>query len=314
MTERGIGPGAPVLAFDVGGTDIKSALFDADGTALGLRRTATPPLGADPSAALIDELARLSEELRTRHPRTAPEAMGFVVPGIVDADAGVGVFASNLGWSDAPLRALASERLELPTALDHDVRSASWAEHELGGARAHDDVVVLIIGTGIAGAILVGGRPYTAGGYAGEIGHAPIAEAPPRGDALLCSCGAYGCLETVASAGAIARRYAAATGTTPAGAREVIALAADGDAVARRIWDDALDALALALAQLTAILAPEAIVIGGGLSRAGAVLFDELRARLAARLSFHRMPSLLPAQLGDDAGLLGAALRARELG
>jgi glucokinase len=118
----------------------------------------------------------------------------------------------------------------------------------------------------------------------------------------------------VASAGAIARRYAAATGTTPAGAREVIALAADGDAVARRIWDDALDALALALAQLTAILAPEAIVIGGGLSRAGAVLFDELRARLAARLSFHRMPSLLPAQLGDDAGLLGAALRARELG
>ncbi|CAH0221598.1 MULTISPECIES: ROK family protein [unclassified Microbacterium] len=313
MTERGIGPGAPVLAFDVGGTDIKSALFDADGTALGLRRTPTPPLGADPAGAVIEELARLSDELRAQHPHVVPEAGGFVVPGIVDADAGLVVFASNLGWRDAPLRALAAERLQLPIALDHDVRSASWAEHELGGARAHDDVVVLIIGTGIAGAVLIGGQPYTAGGYAGEIGHAPIADVPPRGNAMLCACGAYGCLETVASAGAIARRYAAETGTAPDGARAVIARALAGDPVAARIWDDALDALALALAQLASILAPEAIVIGGGLSRAGDVLFDELRTRLAARLSFHRLPQLVPAQLGGDAGLLGAALRAREL-
>lgn len=313
MTLREIGRGAPVLAFDVGGTDIKSGLFDADGAALGMRRTPTPSLGAEPATTLIDELARLAGELRGQHPDVVPAAGGFVVPGIVDADAGMGVFASNLGWRDAPLRALAAERLQLPIALDHDVRSASWAEHELGGARAHDDVVVLIIGTGIAGAILIGGVPYTAGGYAGEIGHAPIAEGPPRGEALLCTCGAYGCLETVASAGAIARRYAAATGSAVAGAREVIARALDGDAVAARIWDDALDALTLALAQLTAFLAPEAIVIGGGLSRAGDVLFDELRTRLAGRLSFHRMPQIVPAQLGDDAGLLGAALHAREL-
>lgn len=313
MTLREIGRGAPVLAFDVGGTDIKSGLFDADGTALGMRRTPTPPLGSEPATTLIDELARLSGELRSQHPDVVPAAGGFVVPGIVDAAAGIGVFASNLGWRDAPLRALASERLSLPVALDHDVRSASWAEHELGGAREHDDVVVLIIGTGIAGAILVGGRPYAAGGYAGEIGHAPIAEAPPRGDAVRCACGAYGCLETVASAGAIARRYAAETGATPDGAREVIALAGAGDAVAARIWDEALDALSLALAQLTAVLGPQAIVIGGGLSRAGDALFDEVRTRLAGRLSFHRMPQIVPAQLGDDAGLLGAALHAREL-
>lgn len=304
---RGIGAGAAVLAFDVGGTDIKSAIFDADGTALGLRRTPTPPLGDDPAAALIEELARLSEELRAQHPLVVPAALGFVVPGIVDADAGIGVFASNLGWRDAPLRELAAERLKLPIAFDHDVRSASWAEHRLGGARAHDDVVVLIIGTGIAGAILVGGEPYTAGGYAGEIGHSPIADGPE------CACGARGCLEAIASAGAIARRYAAETGIVPAGARDVIARAAAGDAVAARIWDDALDALTMSLAQLTAMFAPQAIVIGGGLSRAGGALFDELRARLSARLSFHRMPELLPAELEGDAGLIGAALRAREL-
>jgi glucokinase len=301
-----VGPGIPVLAFDVGGTDIKSALFDAEGTALGLQRTPTPNLGDDPAAALIEEIARLAEGLRAQHPSVEPQALGFVVPGIVDADAGVGVFASNLGWRDAPLRALAQTRLNMPIAFDHDVRAASWAEHELGGARAHDDVVVLIIGTGIAGAILVGGQPYTAGGYAGEIGHAPVA------GGAKCVCGASGCLETVASAGAIARRYREATGITPNGAKDVIARAASGDEAAAEIWNAALDALALSLAQLAAVMAPEAIIIGGGLSRAIG-LFDELRTRLAARLSFHRVPALVPAELSGNAGLLGAALRAREV-
>ncbi|WP_460802631.1 ROK family protein [Microbacterium sp. GXF6406] len=304
---RGIGAGSPVLAFDVGGTDIKSALFDSEGNAVGLQRTPTPVLGDDPAAALIDEIARLAEGLRARHPEIAPESLGFVVPGIVDADAGIGVFASNLGWRDAPLRAIAADRFDLPIAFDHDVRSASWAEHELGGARAHDDVVVIIIGTGIAGAVLVGGEPYTAGGYAGEIGHSPVADGPD------CPCGSRGCLEAIASAGAIARRYKAKTGVSPDGAKDVIARAAAGDETAARIWNDALDALTMSLAQLTAMFAPEAIVIGGGLSRAGGALFDELRARLTERLSFHRIPELLPAELEGNAGLLGAALRAREL-
>lgn len=302
-----VGAGAPVLAFDVGGTDIKSALFDGDGAALDLRRTPTPRLGADPAGALIDELAVLADDLRSRHPLVVPKAVGFVVPGIVDADAGVGVFASNLGWRDAPLRRLAEERFGLPVVFGHDVRTASWAEHRLGGARGHANVVVLVIGTGIAGAILVDGRPYTAGGYAGEIGHSPIADGP------VCACGARGCLEVFASAGAIVRRYTAEAGVVPDGARDVIARGLAGDAVAARIWDEALEALTLALAQLTAVIAPDAIVIGGGLSRAGGALFDELRVRLAERLSFHRLPELIPAQLQEDAGLIGAALRAREL-
>jgi glucokinase len=233
--------------------------------------------------------------------------VGLVVPGIVDAAAGIGVFASNMGWRDAPLRDLAQARLGLPVAFDHDVRAASWAEHRLGAARDYDDAVILVIGTGIAGAMLIDGDSYTAGGYAGEIGHSPIADGP------ICPCGARGCLEAVASAGAIARRYREATGVDPDGAKGVIARAASGDQVAAQIWDSALDALTLSLAQLTAVVAPQAVVIGGGLSHAGDALFDELRTRLAARLSFHRLPALVPAQLSGDAGLLGAALRARAL-
>ncbi|MDT0157702.1 ROK family protein [Microbacterium sp. ARD32] len=300
-----IGAGAPVLAFDVGGTDIKSALFDASGAAVGLRRTPTPVSAADPAGALIDRLAELADELREQHPQIVPEAVGLVVPGIVDDDRGVAVFSSNLGWRDAPLRDLAAERFGLPVAFGHDVRSASWAERVLGGARDYADAVVLIIGTGIAGALLIGGRPHTAGGYAGEIGHAPIGEWP-------CTCGARGCLEARASAGAISRRYTEATGVQVDGAREVIARAASGDGTAARIWDEALDALTLSIAQLTAVIAPQAVVIGGGLSRAGGALFDELRARLSDRLSFHRIPVLVPAELSGNAGILGSALRARE--
>lgn len=300
-----IGRGVPVLAFDVGGTDIKSALFDGDGTALGLNRTPTPSGGEDPARALVDRLAVLAGELRDQHPGVVPEAVGLVVPGIVDADGGVAVFSSNLGWRNAPLRDLMAQRFGLPVAFDHDVRAGSWAERVLGGARDYADAVVLIIGTGIAGTLLVGGRPYTAGGYAGEIGHSPIGEWP-------CPCGARGCLEAVASAGAIARRYTEATGAAVAGAHDVLVLARAGNEIAMRIWNDALDALTLSIAQLTAVLAPQAVVIGGGLSRAGDALFEQLRLRLADRLSFHRIPALVPAELSGDAGILGSALLARE--
>lgn len=300
-----IGAGAPVLAFDVGGTDIKSALFDADGTVLGLRRTPTPVRGEDSPTRLIERLAELADELRAQHPDVVPQAVGLVVPGIVDAESGIGVFSSNLGWRDAPMRDPMAARFGMPVAFDHDVRTASWAEHVLGGARDYANAVVLIIGTGIAGALLVDGRPYTAGGYAGEIGHSPLGEWP-------CPCGARGCLEAIASAGAISRRYTEATGDPVDGAREVIARAAAGDDTAARIWNEALDALTMSIAQLTAVIAPQAVVIGGGLSRAGSALFDELRTRLADRLSFHRIPALVPAELSGDAGILGSALRARQ--
>jgi glucokinase len=308
--QAGIGPGLPVLAFDVGGTDIKAALFDAQGAPLGLRRTPTPLAGLDTPRVLAARLAELDHELRAVPPGIQPEAAGLLVPGIVDAERGVGVYATNMGWRDAPLRDIAATALRLPVAFDHDVHAAGLAELRLGAALGYDDVVVLVIGTGIAGSVIIGGRTHRAGGYAGEIGHSPVADGP------VCACGATGCLEAVASAGAIVRRYAERTGGDPRapgfGAREVLGRARQGDQDAALVWEAALDALTLTVAELTAFLAPQAVVIGGGLSRAGDDLFAPLRERVDARLSFHRRAAIVPAQLGGDAGLLGAGLLARE--
>jgi glucokinase len=303
-----LGPGEAVLAFDVGGTDTKSAVVDRHGQVRDLRRTPTPQHPDDPAAAVVTRLGVLAREHLDRSPDLRPVAAALSVPGLVDERAGVGLFASNLGWRDAPLRDLAERELGLPVALRHDVRAASDAEYRLGAATAYADVVVVIIGTGIAGGLILGGRPYTGGGFAGEIGHAL---SDPQGER--CPCGAVGCLETVSSAAGIARRYRAASGNAVPGALEVLAAAAAGDADAIRVWDDAVRALAEQLARLAAVLAPEAIVLGGGLAQAGPALFDPLGARLEALLSFHRRPVLLRARLGDDAGLLGTALAARDL-
>lgn len=303
-----LGPGAAVLAFDVGGTDMKSAIVDAEGRVLGLRRTPTPRDSGDPAGAIVAALAELARLHRSEAPGVQPIAAGVSVPGLVDERAGVGIFASNLGWRDAPIRELADRALGLPVAFGHDVRAAGDAEHRLGAARGLGDVVVLAIGTGIAGSLVLDGRPYSGGGFAGELGHAL---SDPDGDP--CTCGARGCLETIASAGAIARRYAAASGTSVPGAREVLAAAQSGDADAVRIWDDAVRALAEAIARLVASIAPEAVVIGGGLAQAGPALFEPLGKRLDGLLSFHRRPALIRARLGDDAGLLGTALAARDL-
>ena len=119
---------------------------------------------------------------------------------------------------------LAERELGLPVAFGHDVRAAGDAEHRLGAAAAYGDVVVLAIGTGIAGALVLDGRPYAGGGFAGEIGHAL---GDPQGER--CACGAIGCLETISSAGAIARRYSAASGIRRRGARDVLAAATAGD-------------------------------------------------------------------------------------
>jgi glucokinase len=218
------------------------------------------------------------------------------------------VLSTNLHWSNVPFKQLTEDLIHLPTTFSHDVRAAGEAEFRLGAARPYRNVVVLVIGTGIAGSLFINGRAHTGAGYAGEIGHAIV---NPNGP--LCGCGSRGCLETVASAGAIVRRYEEVTGIRLGGAREVLALAHSGDPAASLIWREALDALALSIAQLAAVLAPEAIVIGGGLAQAGERLFGPVRARVDALLSFHRRPVIVPASIGENAGLLGAALRARDL-
>jgi glucokinase len=286
-----------VVAVDVGGTDTKAALVDGDGTVLVDRVLPTRRDGA-----VLDQVVRLVDELGE-----GASAVGLVVPGLVDEARGVAVWSENLDWRDVPFVATVSERCGLPAVLGHDVRAGGLAESRLGAARGLRDVLFLPIGTGIAAALLLDGRLYAGDGYAGEIGHTDVGHGEP------CVCGGRGCLEAIASAAAIARRYSARTGRVVAGADEVVRAVREGDDAAVAAWDDALDALALALSWVAGVLAPEVVVVGGGLSRAGSVLLEPLAERLQARLTFQRVPRLVPAELGDKAGCLGAALLALEL-
>lgn len=301
-----LGRGVAVVAFDIGGTDIKAALFDTSGAMLGLTRVPTPHVGTNTVAAVMQLVVELTARFAVDFPFVVARAVGLIAPGLVDDEQGIGIHAANLQWTDAPFKLFAEARLDMPASFSHDVRAAGEAEFQLGAARPFQDVAIIVIGTGIAASLFLGGRPHSAGGYAGELGHSIVDTAGE-----LCACGSSGCLETIASAGAIVRRYERAVGVKPTGAKEVIARAAAGDTTAQHIWADALDALALSIAQLAAVLAPEAIVIGGGLAQAGDALFIPLRERVENLLSFQRHPVLVAASIGENAGLLGAALRAR---
>ena len=296
-----------VLAIDVGGTDMKSALADPAGALLDVRRTATPARSDVPGESIVQRSAELLAEYRVDWPERSIGAIGLIAPGLVDEVNGVGIYSANLGWRDFPFAERLQQATGLPVTYGHDVGAAGDAEMRFGAARGLDDVVVMIIGTGIAGAVFAGGERVRAGGYAGELGHALV----PGG--VDCTCGLHGCLETVGSAGAIARRYSGLSGVSVSGARGVFAAAGDGDAIALRVIDDAVAALAFSVAQLVAILGTEAVVIGGGLAQAGDALFGPLRQQVEKNLSFHRHPVILAAQMGQDAGLIGAALRARRL-
>ncbi|MGC5019947.1 ROK family protein [Micromonospora sp. DT47] len=306
-----VGDDRVVVGLDVGGTGMKCALVRPDGAVVHAERHPTDA-GRGP-AAVVDTILDVAEGLagKARADGLLPVACGIAVPGVVDEAAGVAVWSANVGFRDVPLRDLAVARLGLPTALGHDVRVGGLAEARLGAGRGTGHVLFVAIGTGIAGAHVVGGSAAAgAHGAAGEIGHILVRPDGPR-----CGCGRAGCLEAVASAAAIGRRYAelgpAATGLT-AGvtAADVATRAAGGEELAGRVWREAVEALADGLATGQALFDVETIVIGGGLARAGAQLLDPLRVALRERMTFHREPRLVAAALGDEAGCLGAALLA----
>lgn len=298
-----LGAGPAVVAVDVGGTDTKRAVIGVDGTLVPLETLPTPRRGA--AEWLVEQAPAWRAEAESHVERI--DAFGVVVPGIVDEPAGVAVASHNLGWRDVPLRDLLGARLGQPVALGHDVRAAGVAETRLGAAAGERDVAIVVIGTGVAAALVVEGAPLRAGGYAGEIGHLVVADGPP------CVCGGRGCLETVASAAAIARRYEARTGRAAAGSRDVLEAMRAGDPDAREVWQDAIEGIATTLHHLLSITAPEVIVLGGGLASAGRELLDPLEQALDRRITIQRRPTLRIAALGSRAGLVGAALLAREL-
>ncbi|HET8598711.1 MAG TPA: ROK family protein [Segeticoccus sp.] len=295
-----------VIAVDVGGSSIKAALMDQRARVLAAARAATPrddTTGEQVVAEVADLVGRLAAS------SSEPVgAVGLVVPGIVDEQRGRSVFAGNLGWHDLPLRDLLSVACGLPVAFGHDVRAGGLAEVRLGAARGHRNALVVPVGTGIAAALVIDGQPYAGNGYAGELGHLVV---EPGGEP--CVCGRRGCLEAIASAAALARRYSARSGEPVRGAADVVERVAAGDPVAQAVWDEGITALARGLDAAITLLDPEIVVLAGGLALAGDRLVREVRDRLAAQLTFQPVPEITTAQLGDEAGCLGAGLLALDL-
>lgn len=305
----------PVVAVDVGGSLIKGAVIGA-GRSGATRRWPTPR--TDGPAAVVSAVLAAVDEL-VRECDTAA-AVGLAVPGIVDSERGVAVAAANVGWHEVPFRDLVERRTGRPVSVGHDVRASAEAEIRLGAARGAYDAMILPIGTGIAAAMLVQGRLlHTGYGGAGEIGHLYVGHDEP------CACGGRGCLEAIASAAAICRRFTARTARTGrtgrtaragrpvAGTADVAELVRRGDGDAAAVWDEAVGGLAVAVAAYVTLLAPEVVVIGGGLCAAQDLLLPSLDARLAGLLAFQRRPRLVAAAFGDKAGCVGAALQAWDL-
>lgn len=297
-------PDSLVLGVDVGGTTVKAEIADGDGQVVAARAVTTPsgPAALDAIGEVGDQaISDLSDSARGRVARAA-----IGVPGSVDRERGIAVLSANIGWRDLPVTDALAGRWHVPVLLDHDVTLAGWAEWRLGAGRGCDDLCFVAVGTGVASAHVVDGRLLRGGlGGVGEIGHLPV-----RVDGRLCGCGAYGCVETLASAASIARAYTERTGRPVTGAEEIVARRAT-DAVAGEVWDEAVAALADGLLPVVYLLSPSRIVIGGGLSQAGQVLTSALQAALVARVRVTPVPPVVVGEYGPRSGVVGATLLAR---
>ncbi|SDE09641.1 ROK family protein [Auraticoccus monumenti] len=300
---------APLLGVDLGGTSTKLLLGrpGPDG-AEPLEQTQVPtPRGPGALDLLAD---RVQAFLAGR----TVAAAGVTVPGLLDGD-GVVTRSVNLPWLDGvAVGDVLGTALGVPVVAVHDGRAAARAEAVLGAGRGHADVYVLTLGTGIAGAQVIGGQ-VLAGAHlsAGEVGHVSQDD-----HGRLCSCGQRGCLETLVGAEHLARRWQevlAAEGSTPQTAptaRDLVEAARAGHPGASAVLDQATTALARALLALLATVDPGLVVVGGGLGQAADVVVAPAVVKLTERATFHSVPPVVPSALGPWAGAWGAVLGAAD--
>jgi glucokinase len=311
---------ATAVGVDIGGTNIKIALV-ADGPTVLARRLLPMGLKEKPGAVIT----RLSDAVREigSQARVAPLQVGIGCAGLIDTSLGIVRISPNLsGWRDVPLASLLSQELHVKVTVDNDANVFSVAEGFYGAAKDARNAVFVTLGTGVGGGLKLRGEIYTGScGFAGEIGHITIDP-----DGPVCSCGNRGCLESFAGSGRIVRR--ARTLIEEEGrqeewlakglmslddltAKDLGEASKDGNEIANRVFAEAGEYVGIALASLTNLLNPEIIVIGGGVSKAGEPLFQAVRATVTRRAMApsSKCVEIVPARFGDDAGVIGAAMR-----
>jgi len=296
-----------VIAVDLGARTIDAALYDLSGEQLVAERAATQDDGTgEDSANVFDRVAELVERLiGSATELGAPcRAIAVGVPGTVRTDTGMVEFAPSLRWWNMPLADLLAERVGIPVVVENDVNLRALAEHRFGAGRGMSTMVVLAVGTGVGAGLIVGGELYRgAQGGAGEVGYLLMSR-----DSVARPWPGFGDLESRVGGPAIARR--AAAGSTRLDAAEVVARVRGGDETASALFREVVDDLAVAVANLSVVLNPEAVVLTGGVGDAAAdLLLPALRARLQGRIPL--VPRVCAAELAD-AELRGAAQLAIE--
>ena len=283
---------------DIGGTKILAALVDDRGRIVEKVRVESP---ASDVAAMTECIAGLVREL-TRG--SSVEAVGIGAAGYINRDRSTVLFAPNIAWREVNLRAELEARVALPVIVENDANAAAWGEFRFGAGRAVDDMLMVTVGTGVGGGVVVGGSLLRgAYGVAAEIGHITV-----EPDGLICGCGHPGHLESYASGTALERLVPGKSG------REITAAARAGDQECVEAIAEVGRWLGIGAASLVAVLDPALIVVGGGVSEAGDLLLDPLRASFRERLSgggFRPEARIVGAMLGNDAGVIGAADVAR---
>ena len=304
------------IGLDIGGTKISGCVIDGHGAILAKGRRDTP--AKDP-AAIAKEAADLVQELCLEHKVIA---IGVACAGFIDRSRSTVLFAPNLAWRDEPFKAHLESILDLPVVLENDANAATWGEFRFGAAIEADDMVLVTVGTGIGGGIVVDGILMRgAFGMAGELGHLRVVP-----DGIRCGCGNRGCWEQYASGSALVReaRELVVSGTPHAArlselcagdplalrGQDVTAAALEGDPAAIELLADLGAWVGEGLASVAAILDPELVVLGGGVSEAGSLLIDPALAAFRRQLTGrgHRPEARFAlASLGNDAGMIGVA-------
>ena len=305
---------------DLGGTAIKAGLVSENGEIIvrGSRETKA----GRPAEALIRDMADCLAEVLETAGLTDGDicSVGIGIPGFADDRQGIGFACDNLSPDPIPFRQEIRKYLNMPVHLVNDANAAAWGEYRFGAGKGTDSCVLLTLGTGVGCGIIIGGK-LLAGhwGRAGEAGHMVIA-----GDGIPCYCGRRGCLEQYCSATALVRAARQAGAAFPdsvlgrlekenpsqISAKEVVDLAKEGDIQAAMVFGEFVRYLALAVDQLIKLLDPEVILIGGGVSHAGNFLLDAVKERIPSGEmgNIRPLPKIALAELGNDAGLIGAAL------
>jgi len=309
-----------VVGIDLGGTNLRAAVVSEAGEVAG--RARKPTQAAEGPDAVISRMAEVAAEAceAAGLDRSSVAAIGVGAPGPLNTRTGVVVTAPNLpGWRNIKLKDKLERASGVTTFVENDANAAAWGEKWVGAGRDVDNLIMFTLGTGVGGGIIIDGKLlHGIDDSAAEVGHITVRPGGP-----ICGCGNDGCVEALASATAVARR---AREMVEAGRgvilRDLVGgdpsrieaktvheaiLAGDADSVSL-MADVALD-LGIAIADLVNVLNPEMIIIGGGMAAMGEYLFEPLRATVVAR-SFEapaRRARIVPAQLGDDAGIIGAA-------